>query len=336
MAERAPAKTMSLWRDDDGSALVEATIVMPLLISFFLGVFEFSWFLYNQQLVVSGLRDAARYMTRIELTDGNRDPCAQKDQNGVLYTADAANIATTAQSAAGGSARVSGWNAADVTISCYSSAALNDGRYADGSTSMTIIDVATRFADPSLGLFSTVGLKAPLLTFSHEERSTVHSAHVGQEVEVHYRWHPLYGRRVRQHYSELRAGGRVAHVEAAPGVVVVLAAWMLDAAACTGMKLGAPHLDVAALSDLRDLLIDRGFRRSSLGDSRIAQEEQNAQFAEADFDNAGAVPGAAPAQNRVRFPSTREDECHRADESHRLPGQPLDAGGRRRDGGAKR
>jgi hypothetical protein len=92
MAERAPAKTMSLWRDDDGSALVEATIVMPLLISFFLGVFEFSWFLYNQQLVVSGLRDAARYMTRIELTDGNRDPCAQKDQNGVLYTADAANI----------------------------------------------------------------------------------------------------------------------------------------------------------------------------------------------------------------------------------------------------
>ena len=50
----------------------------------------------------SGLRDAARYMTRIELTDGNRDPCAQKDLNGVLYTADAANIATTAQPAAGG------------------------------------------------------------------------------------------------------------------------------------------------------------------------------------------------------------------------------------------
>jgi Flp pilus assembly protein TadG len=170
MGKRAPAKTMSLWRDDDGSALVEATIVMPFLISFFLGVFDFSWYLYNQQLVVSGLRDAARYMTRIELTDGNRDPCAQKDQSGVLYTADAANIATTAQSAAGGPARVSGWNAADVTISCYSSAALNDGRYADGSTAMTIIDVATRFADPSLGLFSTVGLKAPLLTFSHQER----------------------------------------------------------------------------------------------------------------------------------------------------------------------
>ena len=97
MPERATAKAASLWRDEEGSALVEATIVMPLLLSLFLGVFEFSWFFYNQQLVVSGLRDAARYMTRIELTDGNRDPCAQKDQNGVLYTEDAANIATTAK-----------------------------------------------------------------------------------------------------------------------------------------------------------------------------------------------------------------------------------------------
>jgi Flp pilus assembly protein TadG len=170
MAESMPMKLMSLWRDDAGSALVEATIVMPLLVTLFLGVFEFSWFLYNQQLVVSGLRDAARYMTRIELTDGNRDPCAQRDQNGVLYTASAANIATTAQTSVGGSARVSGWHAADVTINCLSSAALATGNYADGSTSMTIIDVATRFTDPSLGLFLSLGLKPPPLSFSHQER----------------------------------------------------------------------------------------------------------------------------------------------------------------------
>jgi Flp pilus assembly protein TadG len=170
MAACMPEKTMSLWRDNDGSALVEATIIMPLLISLFLGVFEFSWFLYNQQLVVSGLRDAARYMTRIELTDGNCDPCAQKDQNGVLYGSNAANIATTAQTGSGGAARVSGWNAADVTINCLSSAALVTGNYADGSTSMTIIDVATRFTDPSLGLFSSLGLKPPPLSFSHQER----------------------------------------------------------------------------------------------------------------------------------------------------------------------
>jgi Flp pilus assembly protein TadG len=170
MARRVSKATMLLWRDEDGSALVEATIVMPLLISLFLGVFEFSWYLYNQQLVVSGLRDATRYMTRVELTEGNRDPCVQKDQNGVLYTTDAANIATTADPLPGGSARVSGWVPADVTISCLSSAALEDGDYADGAANMTIIEVTTRFADPSLGLFSSLGLKAPMLSFSHQER----------------------------------------------------------------------------------------------------------------------------------------------------------------------
>ena len=76
--------------------------------------------------------------------------------------------------------------------------------------------------------------------------SPAHSAHVGEEVEVHYRWHPLYGRRVRRQYSEQRADGQVVHVEAAPGVIIVLAAWMLDRAACADMVIGAPRAEVAA------------------------------------------------------------------------------------------
>ncbi len=73
---------------------------------------------------------------------------------------------------------------------------------------------------------------------------------------------------------------------------------MLNPAACASMKIGAPH--VAALSDLRDLLIDRGFRRSSQGDSRIAQEEQNAQFAEADFVAVVAMATEQPAWGQTR------------------------------------
>src|SRR4029453_17841626 len=60
------------------------------------------------------------------------------------------------------------------------------------------------------------------------EQSLGHSAHIGQEVEVHYRWHALYGRRLRRQYVERRADGDVVHVEVAPGVVIVVAAWMLD------------------------------------------------------------------------------------------------------------
>src|SRR5271156_6729653 len=71
--------------------------------------------------------------------------------------------------------------------------------------------------------------------------SRIHSAHIGQEVDVHYRWHPLYGRRLRVEHSEQRASGRVIHVEVAPGTVTILPDWMVDASVCAGMAIGAPR-----------------------------------------------------------------------------------------------
>jgi hypothetical protein len=52
--------------------------------------------------------------------------------------------------------------------------------------------------------------------------SPVHSACVGADVEFHYRWHALYGGRLRLHYSEVRNGARLSFVEADPGVVIVM------------------------------------------------------------------------------------------------------------------
>ena len=43
------------------------------------------------------------------------------------------------------------------------------------------------------------------------------------------------------------APGEFVHVEAAPGVVMVVAAWMLDPVACAGMEIGAPRVSLAAL-----------------------------------------------------------------------------------------
>lgn len=51
--------------------------------------------------------------------------------------------------------------------------------------------------------------------------------------------------------------------------------WMLDPAACAATTFGAPQVDCAALEDLSRLLIDRGFRRSSSGEVRVAEEEPN-------------------------------------------------------------
>ena len=55
----------SVWRDDEGSVLIEATILMPFLVTLMFGLFEFSWYFHKQQLVESGVRDAARYLARV-------------------------------------------------------------------------------------------------------------------------------------------------------------------------------------------------------------------------------------------------------------------------------
>src|SRR3954453_20607268 len=131
--------------------------------------------------------------------------------------------------------------------------------------------------------------------------SRVHSAHIGHEVEVHYRWHPLYGRRLRVQHSEQRANGRVIHVEVAPGIVTILPDWMIDASVCAGMALGTPRLSMDALRDLRLLLLERGFGRSFCDDSPIVQENRD----EPSTPNpAGAVTApcqAAPDEYCVRI-----------------------------------
>ena len=67
---------------------------------------------------------------------------------------------------------------------------------------------------------------------------------------VHYPWHALFGRRVRIERSDVRTTGRFVHVEILPGVVTVVAAWMLDASACVGMEI--------ARRSLRDLILIGG------------------------------------------------------------------------------
>jgi hypothetical protein len=67
----------------------------------------------------------------------------------------------------------------------------------------------------------------------------------------------------------------VVHVEVTPGVVLIVAAWMLDAASCAVMELGAPRASVGALGDLHQLLSQHGLRRSSGGVFHTDCEEQD-------------------------------------------------------------
>ena len=94
----------SLWRDTDGSALVEATIIIPVLLILVFGVFEFSALFWRQQLVSVGVRDAARYLAR------------HVNPSSSLAETAAENLAVTG-SILGGTPRAAGWSTNDVLVS---------------------------------------------------------------------------------------------------------------------------------------------------------------------------------------------------------------------------
>ena len=91
----------SLWRNDEGSALIEGAIIVPFLLVLVLGVFEFSWLIYQQHLISTGINDGARYIAR------SANPHDLTIQN------DAKKLATTG-AIDGDTARVRGWTTRDV------------------------------------------------------------------------------------------------------------------------------------------------------------------------------------------------------------------------------
>jgi hypothetical protein len=159
-----------------------------------------------------------------------------------------------------------------------------------------------------------------------------HSAHVGQEVVIHYRWHALYGRRLRRQYSETRQSGAVVHVEVAPGVVIVVAAWMLDPVACAGQELGPPHVSLAALRELHELLTAGLSASSSRDDSSIVREKHHDEPA----DRAIALQAATPAEHASGFGEASRHGPEPARPRRRASRQPADGGSGDRDKGARR
>jgi hypothetical protein len=156
----------ALQKNSEGSALVEGAFVVPVLIVLLFGVYEFSWFFYQQHVISTGLRDAARYLAR------TRDAC---DFNSAVWGAsqeNAKSLATTG-SIGGGSARVKGWVAAMVVPRCSqvdnSLPARGQSAYRGGPI-IYVVTLSTRFVDPSLGFFGLLGLPAPIISVSHSER----------------------------------------------------------------------------------------------------------------------------------------------------------------------
>ena len=154
----------SLWRDCEGSEFIEASILLPVMLVLFYGVFEFSWYFYNQQLAMTGVRDAARYLARAS-TSETTNPCTDSS-----LVRNAQNLAATGTISNGGGPRVKGWTYQGVSITCpaYTN---NVGTIYQGGATIYLITVSTNFADPALGLLRSLGIIGTLgISVSHSER----------------------------------------------------------------------------------------------------------------------------------------------------------------------
>ena len=153
-----------------------------------------------------------------------------------------------------------------------------------------------------------------------------HSAHIGPEVEVHYRWHALHGRKVCQLYAERRSGREVAIVEAEPGVAIVLAAWILDPAVCGTMSFGRPTVDIAGLADLDRLLKAVGLRRPCSDETPLPKEVHRAITVASD-----CLLQASQSARDIAGPSRVErDDTHRPQHRNEVSCPPADGSRRRR------
>src|SRR5262245_59528216 len=150
----------SIWRESEGSALVEGSIILPVLFILVFGVFEFSWVICQRHLILTGISDAGRYIARSTTPN---DSTTKKD---------AKNLAITG-AVDSDTPRVRGWTADDIDISyTFIDNAADDNGLTNfrGGQVIESVTVSTTFTVPSFGFFNILKLSPPILNVSHQER----------------------------------------------------------------------------------------------------------------------------------------------------------------------
>jgi Flp pilus assembly protein TadG len=157
------------WRqfgsDRSGAALLELTVVLPVVMAVGFGAIEFGNLIYKDHLLWNGVRDGARYLAGLPYDPSTNDTNAK-------------NIVVTGV-ISGGTARVAGWTTSQVTItyptvpngptSCTIGGVQQ--KCYRGPDPITMVTVSTSYTYTSLGFMEFLGLGgSKTLTASHQER----------------------------------------------------------------------------------------------------------------------------------------------------------------------
>lgn len=152
---------------ENGHAVLELAVVLPVLLMIALGVFEFGRLIYSYHLIQNGVRDGARYVAGLPYDPANTSQTTSQ-------LAATQNIATRGV-VSGGTNRVSWWAPSTVGIAYGSVANTPNGacgvqRCYRGGDALVIVTVSTSVPYSPLGYLGFLGLGSITLNFSHQER----------------------------------------------------------------------------------------------------------------------------------------------------------------------
>lgn len=142
-----------------GAALVEFTLLAPLLIMLMCGLAEFANAMRQYHIMEKGVRDAGRYLARAGMNGCTIDAGA---------TTAAQNLALTGQTS-GGSFLLPTWTDPSSVAASVADCIDNSGGAYRGRDDMPIIEVTASAPYVDLGLLSVIGIGAIDLEVSHQQ-----------------------------------------------------------------------------------------------------------------------------------------------------------------------
>lgn len=162
-----------LVRGEKGAALIEYTLLAPIIIVLGLGAGEFGRAVQHHHVINKGARDAARYLARVPATCAGAGIGAGSITSGANVTT-AKYLAMTGYPAVSTNWILSYWNdlsTVTVTVDCLDNASLAipfEGLY-EGDTYIPSIRVSIAMPYAEIGFLSVLGVGAMTFTAQHTE-----------------------------------------------------------------------------------------------------------------------------------------------------------------------
>ena len=154
----------SFGSDQSGAAAAEMALILPLALALLFTTFEGAYYMICEHQVIKGVRNAARYAARLDLSNYT---CPGGTFNG--NTATVQNLTRTG-ALTGGTAMVQGWVNSNVTVA-VTCASGQGGIYAATGGNAPQVRISTRLAYPSI--MSSLGFTNATLYIGAEAQSPV-------------------------------------------------------------------------------------------------------------------------------------------------------------------